>query len=128
MTRALKAKIFVKRVWHNLTHVRPGKLVVLFVLTAVALVSVLPIIYIVCNAFKPLNELFLYPPRFFVKNPTMQNFYDFIYATDVSTVPFTRYLFNSVVVTVSTVCLTLVFGATCAYAFSNEFKHLKCFL
>ena len=49
----------------------------------------------------------------------MQNFWDFIYATDVSTVPFTRYLFNSVVVTITTTALIIVVSLCCAYAFSK---------
>jgi ABC-type glycerol-3-phosphate transport system permease component len=98
---------------------RLSTLIILTLLTGVALVSLLPIVYVICNAFKPLEELFIYPPQFFVKNPTMQNFWDFIYATDVSTVPFTRYLFNSVVVTVAATALIIVVSLCCAYAFSK---------
>lgn len=38
----------------------------------------LPLIYAVNNAFKPLDELFIFPPRFFVNNPTLENFYDLV--------------------------------------------------
>ena len=119
MKKSQRVKIAFKSAWYHLRHMRAGTLAVVFILTVVALISLLPIVYIVCNAFKPLNELFMYPPRFFVQNPTMQNFYDFMYATDVSTVPFTRYLFNSLVVTLATVSLTLIFSCACAYAFSK---------
>lgn len=91
----------------------------LVILTLVAVVSILPIIYIISNAFKPLSELFLYPPRFFVKSPTLQNFYDFMFAANVSAVPFSRYLFNSVFVTAVTVAATLVMSLACSYAFSK---------
>ena len=119
MRKSKRIKIAFKRSLYHLTHVRPGTIAVLLILTVVALVSLLPIVYIISNAFKPLNELFMYPPRFFVQHPTLQNFYDFMYATDVSTVPFARYLFNSVVVTAATVTLTLIISAACAYAFSK---------
>ena len=35
---------------------------------------VLPMIYAISNAFKPLDEIFMFPPRFFVRNPTTDNF------------------------------------------------------
>ena len=114
-----KIKIRINHLFYSIRHTRLSTIVILSLLTAVALVSLLPIVYVICNAFKPLEELFVYPPQFFVKNPTMQNFWDFIYATDVSTVPFTRYLFNSVVVTVTATALIIVVSLCCAYAFSK---------
>lgn len=123
----MQAKIPLRRKLHlgfrhmlySLRHTRLSTVIILILLTAVALVSLLPIVYVICNAFKPLEELFVYPPQFFVRNPTMQNFTDFMYATDVSTVPFSRYLFNSVTVTLTTTALTIVFSLCCAYAFSK---------
>ena len=114
-----KIELGFHHVLYSLRHARFSTIVILILLTAVALVSLLPIVYVICNAFKPLEELFVYPPQFFVRNPTMQNFTDFMYATDVSTVPFSRYLFNSVTVTLVTTALTIVFSLCCAYAFSK---------
>lgn len=114
-----KIKIRLNHILYGIRHTRLSTLIILALLTGVALVSLLPIVYVICNAFKPLEELFVYPPQFFVRNPTMQNFWDFIYATDVSTVPFTRYLFNSVAVTLTTTALIIVVSLCCAYAFSK---------
>ena len=114
-----KIKIRINHLFYSIRHTRLSTIIILSLLTGVALVSLLPIVYVICNAFKPLEELFIYPPQFFVKNPTMQNFWDFIYATDVSTVPFTRYLFNSVVVTLVTTALIILVSLCCAYAFSK---------
>ena len=114
-----KIKIRINHLFYSIRHTRLSTIIILSLLTGVALVSLLPIVYVICNAFKPLEELFIYPPQFFVKNPTMQNFWDFIYATDVSTVPFTRYLFNSVVATIATTALIIVVSLCCSYAFSK---------
>ena len=114
-----KLRLGLNHFVYSLRHARLSTIVILILLTLVALVSLLPIVYVICNAFKPLEELFVYPPQFFVRNPTMQNFTDFMYATDVSTVPFSRYLFNSVTVTLVTTALTIVFSLCCAYAFSK---------
>ena len=60
---------------------------------------VLPLVYSISSAFKPLDEIYLYPPRFFVKNPTFNNFQDLLVVMSSSYVPFTRYVFNTVLIT-----------------------------
>ena len=60
---------------------------------------VLPLVYTINNAFKPLDELFIFPPRFFVNNPTLDNFYDLVALMGNSWVPFSRYIANTVLIT-----------------------------
>ena len=61
---------------------------------------VLPLVYAVNNAFKPLDELFIFPPRFFVKNPTLDNFFDLVALMGNSWVPLSRYIANTLLITV----------------------------
>lgn len=91
---------------------------ILFYAAMILLVTftALPLIYLVCTAFKPLDELFVFPPRFFVKNPTGKNFSDLLVSLGSSTVPFTRYAFNSVLVTVTIVTVTVIVSALGAYS------------
>ncbi|MDP4085331.1 MAG: carbohydrate ABC transporter permease [Bacillota bacterium] len=91
----------------------------IIILTIFAVISIMPIVFIINNAFKPLSELFMFPPEFFVKNPTMQNFNNLISTMSDSLVPFSRYFFNSIVVTSISVALTVVFSSTAAFAFSK---------
>lgn len=79
------------------------------------LFTALPLIYVACTAFKPMEELFVFPPRFFVKNPTTINFSDLLMTLGGSTVPFLRYAFNSVVITFFTVGLTVILCSMGAY-------------
>lgn len=58
----------------------------------------MPLIYTISSAFKPLNELFLFPPQFFVRNPTLDNFKDLFVLMADYWVPFTRYLSNSLLI------------------------------
>jgi len=83
-------------------------------------VMVLPLVYMVANAFKPYDEFFIWPPRFWVRRPTLANFTGFLLASSSSSVPFTRYLFNSVFVTVGTVGIGLVVGSMAAYALAKR--------
>lgn len=78
--------------------------------------TMLPLVYVVVTAFKPLDELFVYPPQFFVRRPTMKNFSDLVISLGSSTVPFTRYAFNSIVITVCIVFLTVCVSALAAYS------------
>lgn len=86
----------------------------------------LPIIYIINHAFKPLDELFAYPPRFFVKHPTLQNFQSLFWSADSSNVPISRYIFNSLIVSFFVVVCTIIISTMAGYALSKkEFKGKK---
>ena len=89
-------------------------------LTILALFMLLPIVFIFMQAFKPLSELFLYPPRFYVMNPTLQNFTQLLMTVDVSVVPVVRYLFNSVVVSIASVVVVVLVSVMVAYALSKH--------
>ena len=73
------------------------------VLLPLVLFMLLPIVFIFSNAFKPPDELFAYPPRFIVANPTFKNFSDLFTKLSTSGVPVSRYLFNSITITAVTV-------------------------
>ena len=68
-------------------------------LAFVALVMAFPIIYAVNSALKPLDELFMFPPKIFAQNPTMDNFSDLFVTMGKSWVTFSSYLFNTVFIT-----------------------------
>lgn len=95
------------------------------ILVPLAIFMILPVVYIINNAFKPLGELFAFPPRIFVKNPTMDNFRDLLYLSGTTGVPMSRYLLNSIVITVVTVVLNLLITISGAYVFSKKEFRLK---
>ncbi|MBR4235085.1 MAG: carbohydrate ABC transporter permease [Clostridia bacterium] len=72
-----------------------GSLMLLICLLVFAIISLFPVVFMVSNAFKPINELFIYPPRLFVIQPTTDNFSDLFTILEDSLVPFMRYLFNT---------------------------------
>lgn len=90
------------------------------VMTVFALLMVMPLVYLITTAFKPLSELFLFPPRFFVMNPTLRNFFDLFAATEASIVPFSRYVFNSVLVALAIVAVGVFISAMAAYPLSKH--------
>lgn len=110
----------------NPSQFNRGQIKYFLILIPLAIVYALPIIYIFSTAFKPLTELFEYPPRFFVRKPTTESFRELISVLSSSTVPFGRYLINSVlttiVVTVANVIISLYAGYTLA---KKKFRYKK---
>lgn len=78
---------------------RAGDYCIYFVLTLFGMFMAFPLVYAINSAFKPLDEIFVYPPRLFVQNPTLDNFQDLFVILGKSWVPFSRYFFNTAFIT-----------------------------
>ncbi len=97
-------------------------------LIPLALFMALPIVYIINHAFKPLGELFAFPPKFFAAHPTLDNFIKLSQTTQTSSVALSRYLLNTLAVTLSVVILTVFIGSMAGFALSKlTFKGKKLF-
>jgi len=99
---------------------RPGTLVGVVGLGALAAFMALPLVYMVSTAFKPLDELFLWPPRFFVQRPVFDNFQGLVAATSALQVPFTRYIFNSALVAGVSVAGIIILSSLGAYPLAKH--------
>lgn len=88
-------------------------------LVPIAIFMGAPIVYIINHAFKPMDELFAFPPRFFVQHPSLINFQNLFQAAGSSSIPFTRYVFNSLVVTIAVVGLSVLISTMAAFALSK---------
>lgn len=75
----------------------------------------IPLVYAINNAFKPLDELFIFPPRFFVINPTLDNFFDLFAIMGDSWVPLSRYITNTVLITVIGTVGHIILASAAAY-------------
>jgi multiple sugar transport system permease protein len=95
------------------------------VIIPIALFMTLPIVYIVNQAFKPLDEIFRFPPTFIVRRPTMQNFRMILTLTSNTGIPMSRFLINTIIITVLTVVLSIFITAMSAYAFSKKKFRIK---
>ena len=79
----------------------------------------LPMVYVVMQSLKPLDELWMYPPRFYVMSPTLKNFKDLFTLMNISWVPFSRYIFNTVLVSVAGPAGHLFLASLAAYALAK---------
>ncbi|MBR5658835.1 MAG: carbohydrate ABC transporter permease [Lachnospiraceae bacterium] len=96
-----------------------GDIFVYFVLILFGAFFVFPLIYAINNSLKPLNEIFMYPPKLFVQNPTTDNFSDLFLLMGQSWVPFSRYIFNTVFMTLLGTVGHILFASMGAYALSK---------
>ena len=97
-----------------------GGIVNFLVLAIFALVMALPLVFTISNAFKPLEELFVFPPNLFVKNPTFDNFSGISSIVRESLVPIGRNIINSITITLFGVCGQVLFASLAAYVLAKE--------
>jgi ABC-type glycerol-3-phosphate transport system permease component len=97
-------------------HITWSQTIVYALMLILVAFTALPLIYLINSAFKPIEELFLFPPAFFVKRPVLKNFTDLFMSLSSSSVPFTRYIFNSLFVTSIVVSLTVIVSSLGAYS------------
>ena len=90
-----------------------------FMLTILGVIMFVPMYYVVIQSLKPLDELFMFPPRFYVINPTFDNFADLFSLMGDSWVPFSRYIFNTVFITVCGTVGNLVLASMAAYSLAK---------
>ncbi|RDY33086.1 carbohydrate ABC transporter permease [Lachnotalea glycerini] len=76
-----------------------GDLFIYFILFLFALAMVFPLVFAISSSLKPLDELFLFPPKVFAQNPTLDNFQDLFVTMSKSWVTFSRYIFNTIFIT-----------------------------
>lgn len=94
-------------------------------LVPVAIFMGAPIIYIINHAFKPMDELYAFPPKFFVSNPSLINFRNLFQTAAGSSIPISRYVFNSLIVTVAVVLLSIIISTMAGFALSKMKFKLK---
>ncbi len=101
------------------TRSKVGNVFYVIFLLAFGLFSMLPLIYAVLTSFKPLDELLIFPPRFFVKRPTVSNYLALPDLLSNLSVPLSKYIFNSLFVAGATTFLYIIFSSMMAFGLSK---------
>ena len=96
-----------------------GDLGITILLAIFGVFMFLPMYYVVIQSLKPLDELWMFPPRFVVMNPTTKNYTDLFTLMDTSVVPFTRYIFNTIFTSVTGTFGNLFLSSLAAYAMAK---------
>ena len=97
-----------------------GDISLLVVVLLFAFLMVIPMYYAIIQSLKPLDELWIFPPRFWVANPTFKNFQDLFQNLNDSWVPFSRYIFNTLFVSVVGTFGHVIIASMAAYSLSKK--------
>ncbi len=102
------------------TRSKAGNVVYVTFLVLFGLFSMLPLIYCVATSLKPLDELMIFPPRFFVRRVTWQNYMVLPSLLSNLKVPLSKHIFNSVFVSAVTTFLYVVCSTMAAFSLSKS--------
>ena len=113
--KAPKARRSSKSEAKRYTRSKVGNFFYFFFIIAAGCISVLPLIYCICTSLKPLDEILIFPPRFFVHRPTIANYMALPELLSNLRVPLSRYIFNSLFATLATTFLYVVVASMAAF-------------
>nr|AGS51908.1 binding-protein-dependent transport systems inner membrane component [uncultured bacterium contig00002] len=105
-----------------------GDVFIFIILALFGLFFAFPLVFNINHAFKPLNEIFLFPPNIFVRRPTLNNFQDLFIIMSKSWVTFSRYIFNTVFITAVGTAGLIIIASMGAFVVSKyKFPGAKIF-
>lgn len=104
----------------RLSRSRFGDIVLFVILFAFALFSAYPLVFAICNAFKPLDELFIFPPKLFPRHFTISNFVDLFNLMSNSQIPISRYFVNTIWITFAGTVGHVILASLCAYPLAKH--------
>ncbi len=102
-----------------LARSRGGDAGITFILVILGAFMFIPMYYTIIQALKPLDELWMFPPRFYVANPTGKNFKDLFTLMSGNLVPFSRYIFNTLFTSIAGTVGHLFLASLAAYAMAK---------
>lgn len=119
--KAIKARNKRVRAQRAGRHARStgGNIAIFIILVAFGAFFMLPFFFTIMQAFKPAEELFRYPPRLIPRNPTIDNFIVLGQLTNSLWVPLSRYITNSVLVSVLGTGLHVIVASMGAFVLSK---------
>ena len=104
----------------RLSRSRGGDYFMYFIMFFFGIIFAIPLYYTVLCSFKPLNELSIFPPRFYVVNPTTEHYTLMLRLLSSSKIPFSRYLFNTIFITVIGTVGSIIIASVAAYPLAKH--------
>lgn len=101
------------------TRSKAGNVTYVLFLVLLGLFSMIPLVYCLVTSLKPLDELMIFPPRFLVRRPTIQNYLVLPSLLSNLRVPLSRYIFNSVFISAVTTVLYVILSTMAAFTLSK---------
>lgn len=97
-----------------------GNVLLFIFMLVISSFMALPMVFTIGSAFKPLDELWIFPPKLLPMNPTFKNFTDMVAIMSNSWVPFSRYAFNTTFITSVGTAGHILLASMCAYPLAKK--------
>ena len=104
----------------RISRSRGGDALMYFVMFFFGIIFAIPLYYTVLTSFKPLNEMSIFPPRFYIVNPTTENYTLMLRLLSSSKIPFSRYLANTILVTITGTTGGIIISSIAAYPLAKH--------
>ena len=104
----------------NVSRSKVGNFIILIIILLFAAFFMFPLVFMANNAFKPLEEILVFPPPLFVQRPTLNNFVGLSAFFRGGWVPLSRYVFNSVFISFTATGGTLLLSSMAAYPLAKH--------
>lgn len=111
--RRLRRKVRLSRSWK-------GDIFVIIVLIAFGFFSAYPLVFTIANSLKPLDEIFKFPPRLLPRRITFEHFVDLFNLIGNTQIPISRYLLNTVLITLFGTVGHVFLASLCAYPLAKH--------
>lgn len=108
------------RIGRKVNRSRTGDVFLFLFLSCIGVFMAMPLVFVINNAFKPINEILQFPPNFFVRNPTFNNFADLFHLMSGTWVPFSRYIFNTLFIAFFGTALHVIIASLAAYPLAKK--------
>jgi len=106
--------------YRKFTRTTAGNVGYFTILILFGLFTVFPLFYCIITSLKPLDELLIFPPRFWVARPTFDNYRVLPALLSNLEIPLSRYVFNSLFIAIATTIVQIIFGSMAAFTFSKS--------
>lgn len=103
----------------GLTKSTVEKVLLYIICTIVIIVVIFPLYWLIITSLKYDIDSYVYPPQFFPVNITFKNYIDILFLAQEGNL--VKYFLNSLIITISTIFLSLLFGSMAAYSLSKHY-------
>lgn len=109
-----------KQQYKRYTRSTAGSVGYFTILILFGVFMVFPLFYCVITSLKPLDELLIFPPKFYVVRPTLANYFALPSLLSTMQIPISRYAFNNIFIAVTSTTISIIASSLAAFVFSKS--------
>ena len=109
-----------KRVGMEQRRSKTGNMIIFTFIFLMGIFMAFPLFYTILQSIKPPEELFQFPPKLYVLRPTMDNYRELFQIMANMWVPFSRYIFNTLIIAIIGTFTHVLLAGLAAYPLAKH--------